>query len=410
MAVTQTKSPIPLEWFARFINIDPLLFNGIDISHCAPYDYRPLCNFYWGQWNQGKEMYNREQLAECICSAYERVSNYLGVRPTLQWECEEIELQANWFTQQPPGTYIENMTFKTKWSHVKEFGQRKLAYIQTVTLEYMFSGDDQFSEEAFFTIVVPDDIDVCDIHAYFQGGTYEIEPIELISYDECSREAKFRIDSWNLVRPELYIRRSWKEECPVKCTLDNFVTQIDVYSDSPDLCKPQVEILYPENHSCKKSCRDNVQPACVRIIDHCNGYFKIVPQTFDENGCVTEGQPCACCGCPYKIRIWYRAGCSSDCKGNCKTDCYCKELINAVNLLATVCLDEYPNCECGCISQNIQKWQVQTSLIPKNGDRWNLPASLRNEMATGFGTKVGEIEALLRLNQILASEQFCSRE
>ena len=409
MAVTNTRVPFPLEYFMDTMNIDPLLFNGIDISQCI-YQNDSYCNFFWDQYNSGRQMYNREQLAQCLCSAFDRVSQYIGVKPVLTWECDTIEVPNNWFTNSQLGVNVSNLMLRTNWNMVKDFGQRLLTKLETTNLTYNAVGDDNFSEEATFTITLPESLETCDIKAYFTDTDFEIEPIYLVSFDEETREAIYKINSWNLLNPDLYIKRSWKNNVPYSCDISNFVTEIDVYSETIDICKPQAMIIYKDSHTCTNACTDNEQPACVRLIDNCNGYFGITPQKYNDEGCVINGYDCNICSIPYKVKVWYRAGCFKPCNEKCDSYCYCRNLIDTVSILAACCLDEYPNCECACMSMTIQKWQAQTSLIPKTGDRWNLPASIRNELGSGFGTKVGEIEVILRLNQMLASENLCTRE
>jgi hypothetical protein len=405
MAVTIHETPLFLEYFMQFMNIDPLLFNSIDISQCV-YTEEGHCNFFWDQYNTGRQMYNREQLAECLCSAYDRVSNYLGVKPTLQWECDEIIIEPHWFYHNA-SIPVKEMLLRTRWNNIQEFGQRLLKKEETVTLTYETVALNDFFSYADFTTTVPENHNVCDIRAY--TGEYEIGPIKLLSYDEDTRIATFRIASWNLVKPELYLKRSWGVMKKVTCQTVNFLTEIDVYYDMVDPCKPAVEIIYAENHKCSGNCKFDTQPGCARLIDSCNGYFTIYPQKYDENGCAVDGSD-YCGGCPYKIKVYYRAGCHKECTNKCDSSCHCKQLLDIVSMLAAGCLDEYPLCHCECMSANITKWQTNTALIPKDGDRWNIAASIRNELIGGFGTKLGEIEALVRLNQIANSEQFCTRE
>jgi len=397
---------MPLEYFMQFINIDPLLFNGIDINNCV-YVESPLCNFHWDQYSTGRQMYNREQLAECICAAYDKVANYLGVKPTLQWETEEIVVEPHWFYQNSKLPATE-MTFRTKWNNVKEFGQRLLKKQETVALTYEIVGVNDFTSYADFTTTVPADHNVCDIRAFSSG--HEISPITLLSYDENTRLASFRIASWNLVKTELYLKRTWGTAQKVTCDMSNFLNEIDVYYDMIDPCKPAVEIIYPESHTCTNNCREKRQPACARIIDACNGYFKIIPQKYDSTGCVIDGSDCCYCSTPVRLRVHYRAGCHAPCNAQCDASCKCRQLLNIVSMLAACCLDSYPFCNCDCMSTNITKYQINTAFVPKDGDRWNIAASIRNELVGGFGTRVGEIEALLMLNQIINSEQFCARE
>lgn len=406
MSVTNKRSPMPLEYFMDFMGIDPLLFNGINLAPCVWVE-DSSCQFYWDQWNSGRQMYNREQLTDCICSAYDKVANYVGTKPTLQWETETIEVDKHWFYRNG-NLPIEEILFRTKWNQIKEFGQQLLIYKETVEINYEEVGPDDFTSYAQLTTVVPDDYDVCDIQLQAQG--FVIEPYDLVSFDENTRVATIRVASWNLVNPSLYARRSWKQVQTVSCEIENFLTELEVWYDTVDKCKPAIEIIYPDTHYCTQSCKDSTQPACARITDACNGYFKIIPQSYDEDGCVIDGSDCSVCSTPYKIKIHYRAGCHKPCDEKCDSRCHCRQLIEVVSMLAACCMDEYPLCNCGCMAANIIKWQVNTAFMPKNGDRWAIAASIKNEMVGGFGSKIGEIEAMLRLNQLIASENFCTRE
>lgn len=405
MAISKTQTPICLNGFAEFANIDPLLFNCIDISSCV-HNYQANCEHFWTQW-KSREMYNQEDLAECLCFAYERVKQFTGISPTLEWQCEEIEIESNWFTNVPPGIHIANMTFRTDYGMIKEFGQRLFEKLDTVDLIYVDNDGDTFNEEAVLRYTVPDDVPICDLKIYHTGTDYEICPIEIVLFEEKSRVIEIKIDAWNLIKPEKYMTRSW---LPIRgfiaCDEENFVLDVDIYKDTVDPCKPQIEIIYPDNHQCGNSCRDNIQPACVRLIDKCNGYFQIVPQKFDCDGCVIEGDPCNMCACPYKIKIHYRAGCHSDtCTGQCDDNCRCKMLHRAVYMLASVCLPSY-SCNCECMDGEIQQWQQNTSLVSTDSKaRWNIPASLKNNIQLGLTW--GELSAQMLLDQI--GEEFCCR-
>lgn len=407
MSVTSKRPSMPLEYFMDFMGIDPLLFNGINLSPCVWVEDNS-CQFYWDQWNSGRQMYNREQLADCICSAYDKVSNYLGTKPSLQWETDVIEVDKHWFYHHN-NLPIEEILFRAKWNNIKEFGQQLLIFEETVTLTYEVVGNDDFTSYAEFTTIVPNDYNVCDIQLQSQG--YVIEPYDLIEFDEDSRVATIRVASWNLVNPSLYARRSWKSNQTVTCEIGNFLTELEVWYDMVDKTKPQVEIFYPDNHYCVRNCKDFCQPACTRITDACNGYFKIVPQRYNEEGEIIDNEfNCSLCSTPYKIKIHYRAGCAKPCDAKCDSRCYCKQMIEAVSMLAACCLDEYPLCNCGCMAANIIKWQTNTAFVPVKGDRWSIAASIKNEMAYGFGSRIGEIEAMLRLNQLFETENFCTRE
>lgn len=399
MTVTKIKTLTDINNFYTFFGGNPLYFNGL-YPNCI--STPSLCGDgdIWEQYNLPL---SRERLAQAIKNSENKVAEVIGTFVRPNWVSEEIDIPLHWSNK---GTIpLQDITFQSKYSFIKRFGQKKLTkIIPNASVEYYDRDGDGFEEVAELTITVPENVNICDLKFYHKDTAYELGKPRLIVYDSETGNADYEIDSWLLVRPELYINQTFSAINAINaCDSANFVTAIDVYEEAADLCKPQVEILY-EKASCTANCEYDRQPACAKMVNSCEGRFKISPQGYDEDGCVTNSSS-SFCGTASKIIVHYQAGCHSTVclPGDCDTDCFCKELETIVFKLAASELP-YPTCDCSCIQSILQMYQQQTSLIVKAENRvFNYPGWIKDEAI--FGTTVGQIEAAMEL--LLLAEKFC---
>lgn len=406
MATFNTKTLTDVNNFYKFFYGDPLSFNGL-YPNCVP-SQPTLCgdDDIWTQYDFGL---SRDILAKLVLQAENNVASALGTFVKPKWVREEIEIPANWFNPSQRGKPINQMIFTTKYSYIKRFGQQSLSKIlDGVEITYQDDDNDSFFETALSIFTLPENSNLCDLKFYFHNTRHEIGKPNLISYDEDTREVILSFDIWLLVKPELYINRTFRKTDSAidACDIDNFITEFDVWEDTVDTCKPSVEFIYDETHSCSTGCKENKQPGCAISVDACEGRFKVNPQSYDEDGCVIDGKYCGICSIPKKIVVYYQAGChSNSCGiGDCDTECFCTELEWIVFKLAA---SYFPvaNCDCPCFSNVLKAMQQETSLIIKTEERiYNYPSWVRNEAI--FGTAVGQIEAALDLLRI--QEKFCN--
>lgn len=410
MALTRKQSPICVEGFREFIRQDPLQFNQLDISYCQQ-DWRGQCGEdVWGINPNGPFYYNHEELIDCLCTAYDKVARFTSIYPTLQWTCDEyIEISDNWWTKRKPGIRLEDMVFQTDWKMVKDFGVRDFRKLDEVSLVYNDNDEDKFSEVAYGEFAIPESqIEPCDIKFMYPGTNHEICPVNK-TYDPISRTICFTIDAWNLVNPELYAP-SWKKQCLINaCDIKNFLTKIDVWVDGIDTCKPHGVIEFEDKSNCKPNCERIEVPFCVRPIDNCMGYFKISLLSWGEDGCVSNKPFCILhCHEPIRIKFNYRSGCGHNCLDGCQYGCECSILHTAVYKMAAACLPYRGKDCCACLTEQIVKYQREPYLISQNNERFNLPASIRNNPDYSmFGFQLGEIEAAVALERFM--ENFCDR-
>lgn len=397
--ITKTKTLSNLNNFYKFLNVSPLEFNGLYLS-CID-----SSNSICGDddiWSHYEMPLSREKLAEITHKAELEVAEILGTQVKAKWITEEIEVPTTWYK---PGTTISlsDIIFKTNYSFLKRAGQKRTEKIlSNVSLTYFDDDSDGFNERATATFILPvDEVDnLCDIKLYFLNTEHEIVGFQLRDYNTTTRQVIIDFDSWLLVKPELYFKRFFNKNNTAidACDSDNFVTSIDVWVDTKDLCKPEIEILYEK--SCNGSCELVSQPACMKIINKCQGTFRISPVAYDENNCVTDSITCFT-GIAKRIIVHYQAGCYAD---------FCNEAQDCLDLEEIVFKIvagryPYPTCDCACVQSVLKTYSQQTSLIVKNEGRvYRYSEKYMNNAL--LGTTVGEIEAAIALLNI--KEKFCN--
>lgn len=395
--LTRIKTLVNLNNYYKFLSSDPLTFNGIYLS-CVDTG-ASLCGDE-DIWSAYEMPLSRERLAQLVHDAEIDVQNALGTPVGLTWIREEIEIPKVWFNNKR-SINITDMTFRTKFSNVKRFGQAKLQKILP-SEQVVLSDDDNdgFTETGTLIFTLPEGYDYCDIKLYFKDTNYELQGFEITKYDSEIREVTIHIDGWLLVNPELYIKRGFNRNIPAidGCQIDNFIDLLDIYIDTVDSCKPMVEFVSSDTTRCSNSCEQTKQPGCATVIDGCNGTFSVNFQTYDEDGCVIAGNPCSCCT-PDKIIVYYQAGCDITCND-------CSDIEDIVFKLATSRYPK-PTCDCKCFTSVMLDLAQQTSFIVKNEGflvRYN-QVYMENAI---FGSRVGEIEASIALQRI--KEKYCNYE
>jgi len=404
--ITKIKTLTNLNNFYRFINSDPLSFNGIYLS-CVN-DSNTLC----GEdeiWDSHQFPLSREKLAEITQRVEAEVSNILGTHVKPKWVREEIDVPANWFNNKTHKR-IEDIIFRTHNTFIKRAGQQRLErVVESVEITYSDSDGDGFNEQAVINFTLPENENLCDVKLFFQDSQNEITGFNIVSFDTNTREVRITIDAWLLIKPELYINRTFIKNSPAidGCDSNNFVEFIDIWINGIDPCKPSIELVIDESHTCNGSCTDSIQPACMKIQNKCEGTFTIIPQAYDEeDGCVTN-KTNTLCGRIVKIIAYYEVGCfSTNCDGLCNDDCFCSDLEDIIFKIVAARYP-YPTCDCKCIQSVLKTYSQQTSLIVKSEGRTFRYNDRYMDNAI-LGTTVGEIEAAIALLNI--REKFCSYE
>lgn len=398
--LTRTKPLTDLNNFYKFLNSDPLTFNGMYLSCVDTGD--TLCGD-GDIWSNYEMPLSREKLAQLAITAEVEIAELLGTPVKPQWIKEELEVPKSWFSN-TVSIPIADMVFKTSKRFIKRFGQQRLEKIvSNVEVTYFDEDEDGFNELAEITFELPENEELCDIKLYFYDTNFELTGFTIKSYDTDLRNVTITIDSWLLIKPELYLKRAFIRNTPAVdgCNNENFAEALDVWIDTVDVCKPSVEFVFNDNHRCNGSCEESKQPGCATILNSCEGTFKVNSQRYDDDGCVTSGYT-AMCSTPTKIIVYYQSGClDNDCQNEYSI---CKELEDIVFKIIAARYP-YPTCDCKCIQSVLKTMAQQTSFIIKDeGIIYRYNSKVMSNAV--FGTAVGEIEASMALLRIM--ERFCS--
>lgn len=389
--------------FWEFLGTSPLLFNGIYLS-CQQEEER-VCDDFWSYYSYNNRP-SIEKLAQCLCKAETQVESVLGTSLFQKNYCDKIEVSSNFYTGFKPGINIESMTFKTTARHVISYGQEEeFLHSEDVVVTYYDDDGDGFKERGVIEFIYAENTELCNYLFMFPNTHYEIRDDKIKVINSTTRQAEITFDAWNLVKPSLYLPRTWKQEKAIDgCDINNFTTTVDIYYTTISTCKPH-GFLYYHNHKCNGACEVEQVPFCVLPVDDCMGTFRIRLGKLDDDGCFVAGGCPPLCACPVSLVVYYRAGLCKRCDDNCGDGiCYCAQYEHTIFKLASACLPDGATC-CACFIGELAKWQTNTSLIVKQeGVTYTYSQKMRENP---FGSTIGQIEAAVDINRLLFDSSLC---
>lgn len=410
--LTHTKTGLCLDSFREFLGIDPLLFMNLTFVGCDGYqDDESICAMSFYQFPGKRGSMNRESFSKALAQAESKIASTLGTFVAPTWVCNECVGVESFFDIKRPYNQVsvEKQVFRTSYNSVINFGQEKIENIGSFSLNYGSTNDDNFNDYAEITITTDEPIQTCNLKLYhenhFGDCLYEICPFEIVneSVEDGQYFYTIRINSWILIRPELYLNKRWKNELMLGACDDIYITNIDVGYSTVDTCKPHGYLYYKNNPNCTEGCEETAVPFCVIPIDKCEGTFRIKLGSLNDEGCFVQSNNCTF-GRPSRLCFSYQAGCSfGDCvHGCCYTDCP----IDAVYKLATALLPSV-FCVCDdCKDFSISYYQSNAAIeVTSSGVKYRVPMSL---LTNPFGTRLGEIEAYQDL--LIYAEKLCNYE
>lgn len=398
MAITSNLNSVGFEDVINMFGIDPLAFNELDPT-CL--DNLPGCEQFWTQYYESGKVTSREELSFELYRAEIETANFLQQWPFQKYTCNEhIEFEACYRNKNQLGTSLTDYVFSTKWQCVQSFGTFEDIILGTATVTLFDNDGDGFSEIAeiqFDYSAVTETFTVNDLKLTFKNY-YEynntVYPILLVEDDTVNSVITFTVNSWNLVKPELYVNRSFVKRYALDgCNEDNFATELDVVINKKVTCSPDGYVYY-SNPNCVGDCEETKYPFCAQTVNSRLGLFKIVPGYLDENNCFIPSINCLPGRKPTRIEINYMSGCK-DCYTSLST---CNLIKRAIIYLAVSRLPR-TLCECGCSTEFLEELKTDTSITYQNSTvKFNYPFRLRENAP--FGTKVGELEAYKILNNL----------
>lgn len=396
--------------FAELMGIHPLAFNNIDISGCVP-EWMPPCDFF-NQYSY-QNPYNIEDVATYIFQAEQLIENYIESKLGFTQIIDEtIEIPAYYRQESTNLVYgnqfklpVNAMKFKTKWKGVEQFGVIKYTPLIQPTLTYYDYDLDGFKEtaEVSFTDVKLTKENLCDLYVSYPGKqSLKICPFTIKSFNEISHTVILSFNTW-LLRKESTFQNNFNFIKAIDgCDINNFLTSVDVYLMELDTCKAQVKVVWTKkldvnnlvnwSSFCGEGCETFEVPACVTVLDECEGLFKIELQSYDKiTGCVINEKPCNLpCIYPSHLLVNYMVnGCDTD---DCTTNCscgVCPDLKLAIAYLTATLLPERL-CNCQCFNNKLIELRTDTAIYYQGGPRFSFPFSV---MSNPFGSKYGAIQS-----------------
>lgn len=402
MAITSSFNSVCLQTVINMFGIDPLKFNCL-YPLCIDY-HESGCEEYWTQHFEHGNLISREELAMELYMAELEVASFLGQFPFPTYVCDEhIEIDSCYRDRHSMGVNLEDYTFATKWKCVQDYGVFENTILGSATVEYVDQDGDglhELAEVTFDYSSVTYDFNVDELMLTFIGfDRYNdvVCPILSVVDNTATSTITFYVDSWNLVRPELYLSRSFQEYTALDaCDLDNYVTELNVCAKLKT-CAPDGWVVYDEPGCTSHTCDEVKYPFCVRPVNKSLGLFKITLGDVDEDGCFVDGNSCPPCGLPKRIEINYISSCNN-CLQTKKDISFCNIVERAIIYIAVSRLPR-SLCECGCSTQHLEELKFDTAISYDNSSvKFNYPYNMWSQ--SPFGTKVGELTAYKLLTSI----------
>lgn len=396
--ITQQKTKMCLDTFARYMSIHPLSFNSITVNNCI--DTATVCESWMQFAWQNSSFISREMLAQFIRESENQIASFLDTFTMPTWVAAESHEWPLFYRQNTGRSSDTTVKFKTKWRGVQRFGQPSRTLLGAATVVYSDNDSDGFNETALFDVTVSElPVNLSDIYItypnYNGDKQYRICPVEVVNVDTLTNTITFKGSSWNFVA-ETNITGTFTNIRYLDGCSNIFQESVEIWYEDINVCLPQIELVWTGHDICEQNnCSEYIQPACAVPIDNCEGIFYVIPQSYDTENCVTTGIDCFSTSTPPNfIRVFYQAGVSQNSAAFSSVE-------QAVVKLTASKLPERL-CQCGCILSEIQRLQLETSVSSSGGLRYSFPFEDR---INPFGTSIGAIETFKILSNIY--EDIC---
>lgn len=320
MAYASIRTLIPLDNFAKILQIDPIHFNSIVT------DLRPELNacddiFAQHDWQMTGRI-SREAVAQALKQAEDTVISYLGYSPVPTWFEEEEHEIARPF--KPELTYTRNMDIRgkkqsidTNYGHFIEGGRKaKVLIDDAVAIVYSDSDGDGYNETATVTVTttITEPSEICTYYPGKSGADiWEIRPTT-VSIGAGVATIVFKKYQ---VALEVLLEKLADSIGDSYRAIDgdndaNFLSTVDVYQVYND---PSEQLYFYTEDSCQTcggtgcvACGNLAESGCMYVRDSKLGIVGVARSTWNAN---TESFVAASftnSRIPDKVKIWYRAG------------------------------------------------------------------------------------------------------
>jgi hypothetical protein len=379
MARASIRTMLSLDDYARIMGISPLHFNQIELPtlHPATTCDQPLLQYSW----QLADRTGREEIAEAISMAEDRLCSLLGFKLMPTWEIDERVRALG------PGLLV-----RPGWGYFLAGGVQGKTLIEAdASVVYSDGNSDGYYETATVQATLPSDVtDTEEVAVYYPGvGGYEAWEIRPRHVDITAGVATITVrrDQLLLVEEtEAFGARGVDGTDDTK-----FLETVDVYRKYHDASQ-QAHLLWdgPVCGACEgagcDACNLHLQTACLRAHDHRNSLVAVASSTYDVDTGLYVAATMHSARLPMRVRLWYRAGWRNMTLAEPHVTMDPK-WARAVAYLATSLLDRVL-CSCEALRAMSQHWREDLALsvsTQASGSSYRLGRVIDNPIGTTRG-------------------------
>lgn len=362
MAISETKTQLPLDTFAKIAGINPLHFNQVVIPDLPS----RVCGDVLTQYSwQTADKIGREEAAQAIADAEALITNELGFDLLPVWQADDkIELPRpsvpEYQRSYDVGLRGYPLSVHTQHGYTQYGGAEKWTLLAPSSqVVYVDSNGDGYMETAVVTI--PNTYGITDkeeIAVVYEGSPTwrEIKPIEaILAVDGLGNpiiDIAFKAEQ--AVRLDLI--ESFNPQGVDGLVTTNFVAYVDIYRHWNDPSQ-QVQFVYMRpTCACGgigcTNCTYMLGTGCIGVMNSRNSILAVSPGNW--NGTALSYDCAVACLGADRVNLWYRAGWK---KANLATPFLTMDPMwaRAVTYLALALMDR-PLCGCDALRAFTEHW------------------------------------------------------
>lgn len=351
MAISQVRTLLPLDEYARIMAIPGWVFNQMNhpVQEKRGCEDVLLQSGYTGDPNQ---LTGRDEIAMAISMAERKIADFLGFWPTPTWVIREQHSYATQSTTHLP-------LLHTNWGWLISAGTEAWERLAAgVTVNYVDEDGDGVNEQAYLTIATT--VDPCELAVVPPGRNpmrreWRIRPLTWST--PVAGTVGLHGYSWLFTDPDLWLTT----DDGTLGNAANHLATVDVYRHYNKTFPTQAQYQWlPGANECSTNatCTPVCQSACVVVSRERVGQFYARPATW--SGGAWNNAHWAGTGLPDELFIWYYSGYRDPTRQRCET--MGQQLKTAIVRLANCYLPEIP---CGCEFAN-QRWANDREEMPMN--------------------------------------------
>lgn len=396
---------LSLSRYARLLGLDPMHF-AQGISALRP---EATCSDIWYQydWQDGDKV-SREYVNQLIGEAEMDIATELGFWPAPTYIGEERHPYPKPQRTDLVGYGIDARgrwkSLQAKWGYVLGGGVRSTTELGTVSYTLLDSDNDGFSEWGVFTLAVPATVSAGDVKAYHilayrtdpssvgADPDWEIRPIRA---SISGGILTVYVPRWELFDPAL---QNGLNPHPINADeLISYVNELVFYRVCTDT-QTQVLFGWSDDATCgTPACAWQTQDGCLHVRNERSGLVVPEPATYDADTNLFVAAGWTGCIEPDILWLYYRAG-QMPRQIGVEHDLLDDYWARTIMMLATARLDR-PLCTCTNVELRVDRWRQDMRLVKSDAGSSRSYQLDPTAVTNPFGTRVGEVEAWLRVSK-----------